>query len=157
MAESAGGFDGPILPVDTIKENLRAAMVMGFPVNEDEQPSFYFDSTYTYTYQDSAGNPFDWSASPATGISPGPVQVLCAYEFSAPLGRQGAHETAVGQFNPTTLVITMLDDEFESIQGFRYCTVGPSDEKWYFRFYQPAIGLGGMTVYQITCTAEEPS
>lgn len=156
MAESAGGFDAPAVPVDTIKEALLSAMALGFPVEESEQPTFHFQGAADYTYEDAAGNPIDWTATPTSSSGASEVSVLCAYEFSAPLGRQGAHETAVGQFNPTTLILTLIDDQFEEIRGFRYCTVGPSDEKWYFRFYQPAVGLGGMTVYQVTCTAEEP-
>lgn len=132
-------------------------MVIGMPVLEGERPTFYWTPQRSFEYVDAAGNPFDWDAVPDSSITRAPVQANCAYEFSAPLGRQGAHETEVGQFNPTTLMITILDEEFEEIRGFRWVEVGPGQEKWYFRFYQPAIGLGDMTVYRITCTAEEPN
>lgn len=156
MAEEHSGAVSPIIPVDVVREGIRSAMAMGMPVEEEERPTFYFDSTKVYDYVDEAGKPFDWSVSPTVSKNPGPTRALCSWEFSAPLGRQAAHETPVGQFNPTTLILTVLDEDFDEVRGFRYVTIGPSDDKWWFRFYQPAVGLGDMTVYRITCSAKEP-
>src|SRR5690606_8988289 len=108
MAEYAGGAESPLIPVELVKAQIRSAMAMGFPVDESDQPTFHFVPCTTSSYADSDGKPFDWSVPPAYSTRAAEVQVLCACEFSAPLGRQGAHETAVGQFNPTTLIVTLL-------------------------------------------------
>jgi hypothetical protein len=61
--------------------------------------------------------------------------------------------TEVGEFNPTTVVLTMFEDEFNTAYGFTYLTIGPSDQRWYFRFFKPAVGLNDLTVYQLHCVA----
>lgn len=155
MAESAGGFDAiASIPADSLREALRRTMVLGLPYEEDQQPTFYFDKQVTWDRYDREGSPWDWSAAPATEVTKNPVQVLCAYEFFSPLGRQGSFQTEVGDFNPTTVVFTMFEDEFNEAYGFSSVTIGPSHQRWYFRHWRPAYSLGEMTVYQVTCVAE---
>lgn len=155
MAESHEGFDAIASPaVESIRENLRRTMVLGLPVEDDQKPTFYFDRVVSWQDADAEGNPWDWTATPATESNPSSVQPVCAFEFFSPLGRQGAYQTEVGEFNPTTVVFTMFEDEWEQVQGFSYVTIGPSTQKWYFRYWRPAYGLGDMTVYQVHCVAE---
>ena len=141
------------IPTDDLRETLRQTMVMGMPPVVAERPTFYFDGEKTYADADTEGSPWDWTDTPTTDTSDVPLQVLCAYEFFSPLGRQGAFLTEVGEFNPTTVILTMFEDEFVVVQGFTYMTIGPSDQRWYFRFYKPAIGLNDLTVYEIHCVA----
>lgn len=155
MAESHDGFESIAAPpTDAIRETLRRTMVMGLPNEENQRPTFYFDRTVTWEDFDSEENPWDWTAAPVTESQPATEQVICAYEFFSPLGRQGAYYTEVGEFNPTTLIFTMFEEEWERVRGFSYATVGPSTVKWFFRFWRPAYGLNDMTVYQIHTVAE---
>lgn len=155
MAESHSGFDAiAALPVDSIREALRRTMALGMPVDTRHQPTFHFEREVDFARHDQEGSPWDWTASPVTQVLGRSVQVLCAYEFFSPLGRQGSFPTEVGDFNPTTLVFTLFEDEFAQVEGFTYATVGPSDQRWYFRFWRPAYGLGDMSVYQIHTVAE---
>ena len=103
---------------------------------------------------DEEGTPWDFTAVLESSTIIQPVQVVCAYEFFSPLGRQGGFPTEVGDFTPTTLVVTLFQEEWEEVRGFSYVTVGPSLQKWLFRYWRPAYGLGGFTVYQIHCSAE---
>lgn len=152
MAGSHGGFDSIAQPpVDRIREALRRTMVLGLPETESERPTFYFERVNTWDRFDSEGNPWDWTAAPVSSSQKAPVQPVCAYEFFSPLGRQGIHETEVGEFQPTTLVVTLLEDEFQEVSGFTYLTVGPGSQKWYFRYWRPAYSIADMTVYQIHC------
>lgn len=154
MAESAGGFESiAAIDTDMVREALRRTMVMALPNEQDDQPTFYFEREVDWAQHDREGSPWDWSTAPVSETQSPPSQVLCAYEFFSPLGRQGAFYTEVGEFNPTTLVLTMFEDEFDEIFGFSYATIGPSDQRWYFRFWKPAIGLNDMTVYQVQCAA----
>ncbi len=154
MAESHGGFDAiASVPTETVREQLRRTMVLGLPQDEAERPTFYFDRVVQWDRYDSEGNPWDWTTAPTSDTQKAAVQPVCAYEFFSPLGRQGIHETEAGPFQPTTLVITLFEDEFDEVSGFSYVTVGPGSQKWYFRYWRPAFSLGDMTVYQIHCAA----
>lgn len=155
MAESHDGVDSiAVIPVDLIRDTLRQTMVMGLPVEDAEKPTFYFPLVAVWADHDSEQNPWDWTDAPMATAQRPSVQPICAFEFFSPLGRQGAFSTEVGDFNPTTLVVTMLEDEFEAVEGASYATVGPSNQRWYFRFWRPSYGLGDMTVYQVHLGAD---
>lgn len=155
MAESHGGFDSiAVIPTDTIRETLRRTMVMGLPVEDAEKPTFYFKYEAVWDNHDSENNPWDWHSAPESSSQRSPVQPVCAFEFFSPLGRQGAFPTEVGEFNPTTLVVTMFEDEFAEVNGASYATAGPSQVRFFFRFWRPSIGLGDMTVYEVHMTAD---
>lgn len=147
-------------PTSFIRDTLRQTMVMGLPEEESQRPTFWFDRVVTWEEHDSEQNPWDWTATPESDTEPVSEQVVCAYEFFSPLGRQGAHYTEVGEFNPTSLVFTMFEDEWERVRGFSYATVGPGrvegslPHRWFFRFWRPAYGMNDMTVYQVHTTAD---
>ena len=160
MAESHAGYDSiATLAVDTIRDKLRQTMVMGMPNEDAHKPTFYFDRVMTWADHDQEDNPWDWTTAPLSDTTTSAVQPICIPEFFAPLGRQGSFITEVGEFNPTTVVFTMFEDEYEVVQGFSYATIGPPDpegiyKKWFFRYWKPATGLVGLTLYQMTCVAE---
>lgn len=155
MAEQFGGVSSiAAIDTDNLRQVLRQTMVMGLPGTDAEKPTFFWERAVTFTLHDNEDQPWDWTDAPTLTDAPTSQQVICAYEFYSPLGRQGSFQTEVGEFNPTTLVLTMLEDEFSTVNGFSYCTVGPSDKRWYFRFWRPANALNDMTVYQVHCTAE---
>lgn len=155
MAESHGGVDSiAVIPVDRIREAIRGTMVMGLPVEDSEKPTFVFRHEVEWASHDSENNPWDWTDAPESLTQRADVQPICAYEFFSPLGRQGAFSTEVGDFNPTTLVVTMFEEEFAEVNGASYVTVGPSNVRFYFRFWRPSYGLGDMTVYQVHLSAD---
>lgn len=129
-------------------------MVLGLPPEDAYKPTFYFSKVVDYERHDTEGSPWDFDAAPLSESQKSPVKPICAYEFFSPLGRQGADPTEVGDFNPTTLVITVLEDEWKSVRGFSYVTVGPSTQRWLFRYWRPSYALSGFPVYQIHCAAE---
>jgi hypothetical protein len=154
MADTIGGVPSIAeIPTAALRETLRQTMVMGMPSLVAERPTFYFGGERTFVDGDQEGSPWDWTDTPTTDTSADPLQVLCAYEFFSPLGRQGAFNTEVGEFNPTTVKVTLFESEFNAVYGFTYMTIGPSDQRWYFRFFEPAIGLNDLTVYTVQCVA----
>ena len=154
MAESIDGVASIAnIPTGTVRDNLRATMVMGLPDVETERPTFVFEDDKTWTREDMEGSPWDWTATPVVNIQKGSIQVLCAYEYFSPLGRQGAFYTEVGEFNPTTLVLSMFETEFSDVFGFSYVTVGPDDTRWYFRTWKPAVSLNDLTLYEVHTAA----
>jgi hypothetical protein len=154
MAKTIDGVDSIAnIPTGTVRDNLRATMVMGLPEIDTERPTFFFEDDKTYTREDLEGSPWDWTATPVVSVVKGSVQVLCAYQYFSPLGRQGAFYTEVGEFNPTTLVISMFEEEFNSVFGFDYVTVGPDDTRWHFRTWKPAVSLNDLTLYEVHTAA----
>lgn len=155
MAEQHSGFNAvAVIATDSIREKLRETMVLGLPEIEADRPTFYFDRQVDWAIHDREGSPWDWTAVPVSDTTQASVQPVCAYEFFSPLGRQGAAYTEVGDFNPTTVVFTMFEDEFAAVGGFSYVTIGPGTQKWYFRYWRPSYGLGNLTTYQVHCAAE---
>ena len=149
MAEQKSGFEAiASIDADSLRETFKRTMVLGLPNNTSEQPTFYFERVVTWAEHDRENQPWDWTDSPLTDTQKSPVSPICAYEFFSPLGRQGATFTEVGEFKPTTVVVTLTDDEFAKVQDSSTLTIGPSDQKWYFRYYRPANALGSLSIYQ---------
>lgn len=141
------------IDADLLRSRLRQTMVLGMPPSDAEKPTFYFEREVDFAQHDNEGNPWDWEAAPVlTSVKPA-TQIICAYEFFEPLGRQAAHQTEVGEFNPTTLRVTLFEDEFVAVRGFSYVKVGVSEARWYFRHWTPVYGLGRLAVIQVTCSA----
>lgn len=156
MAESIDGVDSFPIPADDIRDVLLRAMVMGMPEEVEHRATFWFVPDLVVDGPvDHAGQPVDWS-SPVVSGGPRSEQVICTVEFSAPIGRQASVDTAVGQFTPSTLVLTFFEEQFETVRGFQYVTVGPDGDRWFPRVYQPPVGLGGLTVFQLICGYGEP-
>jgi hypothetical protein len=155
VAESHQGV-GAIasIPADRVRNALNATMVLGLPANEADRPTFYFDRVVDWDNHDSENKPWDWTDVPTSEENPASVQPIVATEFFSPLGRQGAEYTEVGDFTPTTVVFTMMDDQFSSVFGSSYAQIGPSTKKWFFRFWRPAVALGSLQVYQVHFVAE---
>ena len=161
MADKIGSVSSIAnIPASDLRGVLRSTMVLGLPETVVDRPTFYWEKEVTFAEYDSSDKPWDWTAAPTLDTTPVPEQVICAYEFAAPFGRTGAVPERTGEFNISTIIVTLLEDEFATVSGttsgFSYVTVGPElDRRWYFRYWQPSIGLGSMTVYQITCGAED--
>lgn len=155
MAKQFQGISSIATPdTASIKQSLLQTMVMGLPTADAQKPTFYFDRVVDYAKHDEEGSPWDWTATPTSETAATSKQVICAYEFFSPLGRQGSFVTEVGEFNPTSLIVTMFEEEWEEVAGFSYVTVGASDQKWFFRFWRPTYAISDMAVYQVHCQAD---
>lgn len=149
MAEFKDGVKAiATIDADSLRETFKRTMVFGMPDVEADQPTFFFERVVTWDDFDIANKPWDWTAAPLTENTPPPVSPICAYEFHAPLGRQGAAFTEVGEFTPTTLVITFTDDEYLKARDSSFVTIGPSDMRWYFRYFRPQVNLGSLGIFQ---------
>lgn len=155
MANSHQGYDSiAVIDTDFVRDVLRQTMVMGLPEEDSDKPTFYFERAVNWDEHDNEDNPWEWDDSPVSATQKVPQQPICAFEFFAPLGRQGAHYTEVGDFNPTTLLVSLFEDEFERVRGASHVQIGPSSLRWYFRYWRPAQGLNDMTLYQVTFNSD---
>lgn len=155
MAESHQGVQAIATVPSTVAIALRRTMVLGLPNDDDDKPTFHFERQVTWTDHDVEDQPWDWTDAPSLDTTPPSVQPICAYEFFSPIGRSGAQYSEVGDFFPSTLVITLMATDFPDVVGSSYVTIGPESTKWYFRYYRPVYGLGGLDVYQVTMQAED--
>jgi hypothetical protein len=157
VAETHSGVDAiATIPVAQVRDALRQTMVLGMPVVEANRPKFFFERQVTYSDFDNDNKPWDWTAAPLTDVTPAPVQPICTWKFFAPLGRQGQLVETAGEFNPTTVVFTFMDVDYDTMVNASNCTIGPNlERKYWFRYAQPESGLGGLGVYQVTFGAED--
>jgi len=157
MAELVSGVPSIAdIPATDIRTALRQTMVMGLPSVVADRPTFYWDKEVTFAEHDSADSPWDWTAAPTLDDTPTEQQVICAFEFAAPFGRTGAVPERIGEFNISTVIITLFEDEYAAIDGFTWVTIGPElSRRWYFRYVQPTTSLGALSVYSISCAAED--
>lgn len=154
MAEQHAGYDSIAIIPEFVADRLRETMVLGLPPEDQYKPTFYFDKVVEWEQHDSANKPWDWADAPLSEVQRSPVRPIVAYEFFSPLGRQGDFPTEAGDFNPTTLIFTLLEEEWSQVRGFSSVTVGPSAQTWLFRYWRPSYGLDSMAVFQIHCAAE---
>lgn len=155
MATSHRGVDSIATIPSSVQARLRETMVLGLPAPDAEKPTFYFARQVSWADFDAEGHPWDWTAAPALDETPDPVQPICAYEFFSPLGRAGSHFSEVGDFFPSTLIVTFTETDFPEVVDSSYATVGPSNTRFWFRYYRPSLGLGGLTFYQVHLQAED--
>ena len=143
MAGTLSGFNP-----DTFRLNIRNAMIMGLPDNTALQPTFYFSpGTPTYpggTIMDSSGKPIDTRIQP-TYTSPSPVLVPCAVEFAPD---SSDSEGLLGTFKQTKVILTVLDEDYISIQDAIEVTV---NQQRYIISDSMSYGLGTVIVYQLFC------
>lgn len=142
----AAGFDA-----DGFRDAIKFAMHMGLPDTESERATFRWDTERTFTVADSAGIPFDKSATPATEVTHEDVQVDVAVEFSNIRGSDTT--TSVGRFTSGRAVITVLDEDYVDIEGANVVLLGGNT--YDINFVRPPVGLFDVTVYQLDCTARD--
>ena len=136
------------------KDAIRFAMNMGLPDDTAERITFRWTPASTFTTSSPAGNPYDFTDTPTSTFSAADVLVNAAVEFTsrASLGEN----TAIGSFENPRLIVTLLDDEFDTIVDG---DLGLPDKvlvggnTYNIDFVAPPVGLFSVTVYQIHCTA----
>lgn len=144
MAGSNAAFNPELF-----RSQIRSAMIMGSPTKTAEKATFFFRVTETFTRQDSSSRPYSWTAPVVSTDERDPVQVDCAVEF----GRSNSETTGntVGSFDNTRATITLLDEDFELVEGASHVTLGGNF--YVIDYIAPPIGLFDVTVYQMYCRA----
>lgn len=136
----------PGFNADEVRNGLRLAMNVGLPPVEADQPLFVWDAPADIeTAEDPSGIPFAWDAEPPAVVAAPhpPVRVPCAIEY---LDSQGELR-AFGPTASSTLVLTLLDDEYERVRGFSRVVIG-GNEYLYQRTEAP-LGLVSIGIWQI--------
>lgn len=152
-----------IFDADTTVDDLRAAMLMGLPDNEDLRPVFHFPRLRTFDRTDAGGQPLDWSAAPVTDTDDDPGeprtvtcgededQIVCVWEAGGGRGGTQSNETPFGDFDTERLVISLFEVDRAKIDGFVKVVIGTQD--YTPQFELPPVSLYDMTLFQIVVQA----
>jgi hypothetical protein len=150
MAGALAGFNA-----DDFRSNIQAVMEMAAPNNPDKQATFFFKDVVTSDGQlDSEGVPF----SPETTVtrqSFDTVKVPVGIEYRRGTGAN----TSIGEFGADTVVITLLDTDYDQVvgdatpsgEGFEFVVI--AGVKYKFRRELMEYALGPVDIHQLLCEA----
>lgn len=133
---------------------IKFVMHMGAPEDTNQRVTFRWTVDNTYAKKDSGGSPFNWTESPAVSDAPDDVQVDCAVSFAgakAGGSRTAPDGTAVGEFDTTHGVITLLDVDYAQIfsDGRRADLVIIDSDTYEIQYVAAPYALFGVTVFDL--------
>lgn len=151
----ANQFDEP-----AFRKGILGAMLMGMPEDVDQQLTWIWDRDLTYTPDDPAGHPYDWTDIPVTDTpgnpdatvlaQPGQPQTLIV-PYALEFGVGPASATTLGEIDISRATVTVLDVDHDRIQTADYARVG--DTRYRIKFDEAPTGLFGVTVWVILLEA----
>ncbi len=149
MAGTYPGFSGA-----AFRDAIQFAMTMGTPSDAEKGITFRWTPLADYPIHDPATRPYDWTATADAVEEITDLQVLCAVQVNA---AGTVAENAVGTFNETTIILTLLDEQYDQIVAHgdgRFPDLIEADEDTYVvRYIPPPNGLFDVTVWQVHCVA----
>jgi hypothetical protein len=148
MAGTNAAFDS-----QAFKDGIHLAMNMALPGTVADRATFRWRVQKTFSKQDTANRPYDWTATELTTDARADVQVPCAVEFSSRTTMAG--QTAMGHFDSSKAVITLLDEDYALVEGADEVLLGQNT--YVVDFVAPPIGLFNVTIYQMYCSARDES
>lgn len=127
---------------------IRFAMEMGAAPDPAKRLSFHFPSVLTYNAPvDGDHVPFDPNAT-VTKVEPTPLTGIdCAVEYFDAENQP----TNFGMLAPSRITVTLLDEEYEKVQGCAY--VVAHGDRYDYRRTEPPSGLFDVGVYILHFTA----
>lgn len=161
MARSSsfsGGFNEA-----AFRDAIFNTMLMGIPEDPNERLTFWWRRDQTYSPDDPAGNPYDWTSPPVIDKPGNPklpdkgldieqsLQVPYALEFSA--RPAGSSNTVFGEIDSSRAIVTMMEKDFEKVSDADYATIG--DSRYRIQFDAPPVGLFGVSVWTLYLEAED--
>lgn len=147
----ASGFDAA-----QFRDAIKFAMRMGLPDSVPLRATFHWTPNKTYSVTDPSGQPYGWTADSLTSVAPPDVLVDVAVEFQRYSSGEG--NTSIGEFQTTSVVLTLLDVDYALIAGPpRADIVLLGGNTYVVDYVAPPIGLFDVTVYQIYLRAEDES
>lgn len=132
---------------------IKSAMNMGLPEDTAQRATFRWTPVRAFGVEDPGSKPYNWSSTPTSEVLHADVQIDCAVEFSS--RPAGSRDTVVGQFDTSRAILTILDEDFPSIEGATHVLLGGNTYE--IQFVAPPMGLFDVTVYQIYADALDES
>ena len=140
------GFDAA-----AFRENIRSTMQMGSPNAVAEKVTFQWESQRSYGSRlDPSGKPYKKDAEITDTSTNEDVQIDCAVDYEDRTGEG----TPIGEFNNPRVLITILDEDFESVKTATKVLIGGNT---YNIQYSRPVGLFSVTVYEVYAQAVDES
>lgn len=162
MAGTIPGLDPTVF-----RDGILQAMLIGEPPNEEDKPKFVVPASGAVAYSrdgvtldpasvrlDPQGRPLDPTIK-ALRPEPQLVYVPCAVEFT-PANRE---ELPVGNFRPTKLTVTVLDEDttgtalFDQVKDASDVIAG--GDTYMIAYRPPPYGMGPVTIYTMVAFARQ--
>lgn len=141
------GFDA-----DLFRSKIKSAMQMGSPNAVAEKVTFKWPTLKTYSGKvDPTGRPYDLASVAESTSQHEDVQVDCAVEFIY----RNATGTPIGEFDTPRVIITLLDVDYELIEGATKVFLGGNTYE--IQFVEPPMGLFSVTIYNLHAQAVDES
>lgn len=148
-------------PEQQFRDAIHFAMQMGKNPDEDRQPVFIIPSTVRTYWKDGVelvstprldrdGEPLDPDIEVRGGADT-EVQRDCAIEVQ----RADADELPVGNFRPTKVVVTLLDDDYQAVKDARRLRY--NGDEYLFGYEPESDGLFEVGVYTLIFYALDES
>lgn len=148
MAGTNADFDAA-----AFRAAIRSAMDMGLPNATNERATFRWAVEKTFATADPAGQPYTFNTAPASTVVRPDVRIPVAVEFSA--RPAGSTDTSLGEFDTSRVIITILDEDYEQVEGANEVLLGGN--AYDVQFVGPPLGLFSVTVYQVYAEARDES
>lgn len=153
----------PAFDEGTFRTAILNTMLMGMPEDKAQQLTWWWHRDKTYSPDDPAGSPYDWTDAPLTNVPGNPklpdkdqvseqsLIVPYALEYSA--RHTGSANTVFGEIDTSRATVSLTDTDYEKIKTADYATIG--DTTYRIQFKGPAIGLFGYSLFQMYLEAED--
>jgi hypothetical protein len=153
----------PAFDERSFRQAILNTMLMGMPEDVTQQLTWWWRRDQTFSPDDPAGSPYDWTQPPVTDVggnpnvkdevSPAEQQLVVPYALEYSPRQSGATNTVFGEIDTSRAIVSLTDTEYEQIKTADYATVGNTTYR--IQFKGPAIGLFGYTLYQMYLEAED--
>lgn len=144
-------------PEALFRQSIRDAMLMGMPELVEDRLTWFWRRAQTFTPDDLAGDPLDWSSAPVTDDPGNPAGdpdddgVVVDYALESLANPEAV--TVIGDLNLQNVKVTVFDVDYEQIRTADYAQL--RDIVYQIRFEAPATPLFGVTMHDIYLEAQE--
>src|SRR4051794_32687627 len=152
----SSGFDEA-----TFRQAIADTMVMGIPENPAERLTWWWHRDQTYSPDDPAGDPYDWTTPPIVDTPGNPTlkdkgaeqSLIVNYPLEYSARPAGSANTVFGEIDTSRAIVSLTDTDWEQIKTADYATVG--ETKYRIQFQGPPVGLFGYTLHTMYLEAED--
>lgn len=142
----AQGFDAA-----EFRDAVKFAMSMALPDDTSERLTFRWKVDKTYDTADPTGKPYSYDSEPTSTDAPEDVQITAGVTFVS--RATSASGNAVAAFESPRVVVTVLDEDYESVSGADEIVLDGAT--YIINYWEPPQGLFDVTIYKVHATARD--
>ncbi len=145
------------------RDAVANTMLMGMPEDPAERLTWWWNRDETYSPDDPAGNPYDWTQPPLTDApgnpklkdpgAPSDQSLIVNYALEYSARPAGSANTVFGEIDTSRAIVSLADGDYQKIKTADYATIGNTTYR--IQFKGPPVGLFGFTLYSVYLEAED--